>query len=116
MPQDGKDYQTTYIQLRTLLDAVEMGSLRYCLELKGNKARIKRMEQVIEDLKKVEKIIRERRVEQRPSAAPVAAAALARGASDAPIEGDFQPDAPGDNGCPDGYYRCGAACVPYPCP
>ena len=80
MAQDGKDkdYQSTYIELRTLLDAVEMGSLRYCLELKGKKARLRRMEQVIDDLKKVEKVIRERRLEQRPSAAAPVAAAVAK--------------------------------------
>ena len=50
MAQGDKDYQSTYIQLRTLLDAIQMGSLRYCLEVKGKKARLDRMNTVINDL------------------------------------------------------------------
>jgi len=115
MAQGDKDYQSTYIQLRTLLDAIQMGSLRYCLEVKGKKARLDRMNTVINDLKGLEDNIRQRRDEQRhTSSSSVRAAASAF--ADAAVDGGFEPDAPDNNGCPDGYYRCGAACVPYPCP
>jgi hypothetical protein len=113
MAQEDKDYKSTYIELRTLLDAIQMGSLRYCLEVKGKKARVTRMNTVIDELKTIEESIRTRREEQRRAPATVrAAGALAEAAP----EGGFEPDAPDENGCPDGYYRCGAACVPYPCP
>ena len=112
MAQEEKDYQSTYIELRTLLDAIQMGSLRYCLEVKGSKARQKRMSDVIEELKTVEDSIRKRSEDQRRPAPAARAAAF----GEAAVDGGFEPDAPDDNGCPDGYYRCGAACVPYPCP
>lgn len=115
MAQGDKDYQGTYIELRTLLDAIQMGSLRYCLEVKGKKARLERMNTVINDLKQLESNIRGRREDQRrTSSSTVRAAASAL--ADAAVDVGFEPDAPDDNGCPDGYYRCGAACVPYPCP
>ena len=113
MAQDDKDYQSTYIEMRTLLDAIQMGSLRYCLEVKGTKARLERMTTVINDLKELESNIRERRDQQRLTASPSSLRAVASVAS---VDSSFEPDAPDNNGCPDGYYRCGAACVPYPCP
>ena len=115
MAQEDKDYKSTYIELRTLLDAIQMGSLRYCLEVKGKKARINRMNIVIDELKKIEETIRTRREEQRLAASPARAAATTR-AAEAEFDGGFEPDPSDENGCPDGYYRCGAACVPYPCP
>lgn len=115
MAQGDKDYQSTYIELRTLLDAIQMGSLRYCLEVKGKKARLDRMNALIDDLKQLEGNIRERRDEQRRTPAS-SARAVASALTDAAVDGGFEPDAPDNNGCPDGYYRCGAACVPYPCP
>ena len=87
-----------YVSLRTLLDAVEMASLRFFLSggTDGEKS---------ERARKLEKDLRAalRQIEKR--SAPAAKVALSRG-----DEGDSE------SGCPDGYFLCNGCCVPYPCP
>ena len=87
-----------YVSLRTVLDAVEMGVIRFFLSAGTDDERSERA-------KKLEKELRAilRQIEKR--SAPAAKIALAR--SD-----DTEPG----GGCPDGYFLCNGCCVPYPCP
>ena len=91
-----RKFTSEYIRLRTILDAIEMGSLRFALTGATPEERLKRAEKLIEKLHPVaEKISRWN--EQGPSAALLASRET-------------------DDPCPDGYYYCYGVCLPYPCP
>jgi hypothetical protein len=84
--KDADDFARAYIRLRTVLDGLELSSLRYCLKDKNVARRLKRIGE-IEEL--VMPIIRS--LQDRTIAHPGA-------------------------GCDEGYFNCGGVCVPYQCP
>jgi hypothetical protein len=112
MPE--KEFYQKYTKLRTLLDAIAMGSVRYCMQPKRTRRRTERLDELIASLKEVEENIREKNKSSRVEAA-APASGVARASAES-LDADFVPDAADESACPDGYYRCGAACVPYPCP
>lgn len=79
------NFPKAYIRLRTLLDGLEMTSLRYCLKDKDTAERIARAEELERVLMP---IITEYQNKMRTNA---------------------------NVDCPDGYFDCGGCCVPYPC-
>ena len=81
MPE--KEFYQKYTELRTLLDAIAMGSVRYCLEPKRTKRRTERLDELIATLSQVEKSIRERYESSRlqKTAAPESGVARAAAAS-----------------------------------
>ncbi len=81
------NFPKTYIQLRTVLDGLEITALRYCLEKKDNAERVKRAEEIIGELMP---IIREYQSKLRMSV--------------------------GGGVCAEGFFECNGCCVPYPCP
>jgi hypothetical protein len=83
------EYQSAYIRLRTVLDALEIGALQYCLKDTNEQKRIKRADELVGLLMPVINAI--------------------RGKTLGPGGGD-------PSGCGDGYYDCGGVCVPYQCP
>jgi hypothetical protein len=87
-----------YVSLRTVLDAVEMASLRFFLSGGTDGERSDRARKLEKDLRVVL-----RQFEKR--SAPAAKVALSRADG-----GDSE------SGCPDGYFLCNGCCVPYPCP
>ena len=82
-------FPKAYMRLRTVLDALEINALQYCLEEKGTETRKLRAEEIEAWLKPVVKKI------QRKLLGPGG-------------------ELPG--GCQDGYHNCGGVCVPYQCP
>lgn len=83
------DYRYAYIYLRTMLDAIEMGSLYYFLKGETSEDRNIRASRLMELLNPVMMEIEEWNVTP---------------------EGMSEPD------CPPGYTNCNGCCVPYPCP
>jgi hypothetical protein len=79
------DFPRVYMMMRTALDAVEMGSLRWCMDDKSKAERAKRAAYIAERLKPIAE-------ELRKKSGP-----------------------PGQGPCPDGYYFCNGMCVPYQC-
>ena len=86
-----------YVSLRTVLDAVEVGALRFFLSGETDVERSERGKKLEKELRAVL-----RQIEKR--SAPAAKVALSRSDDAAP-----------DSGCPDGYFLCDGCCVPYPC-
>lgn len=84
------DFPKAYMRLRTVLDALELNSLRYCLKDNDAAGRIARAAELEQALMP---IITEYQDKMRPASA----------ASSQP-------------GCPDGYFNCNGCCVPFPCP
>lgn len=81
------DFPNTYIRLRTVLDGLEITSMRYCLKDKDETERIKRAEELIKDLMPfIEKYQSKMRMSD------------------------------GGGECPRGFFYCDGCCVPYPCP
>ena len=97
-----KDFASKYIRLRTIIDAIEIGSLRYVLTATSPEERIKREEKLIAKLQPIAERI-SHWIESGQSKA--AASAKSIGAA-----------ADADDPCPDGYSLCHGICVPYPCP
>ncbi|MEO8647738.1 MAG: hypothetical protein ABI539_01090 [Acidobacteriota bacterium] len=84
---DPKDrFNRVYINLRTVLDALEAMSLRYCLEEHNVTTRTDRAHELIELIKPVVEEIQEMRRKT------------------------------GLSGCGEGYNNCNGVCVPYACP
>lgn len=97
---DSTEFPTAYIHLRTLLDGVEMGALRYTLTGDSSDERIKRAKRVAEKLEPLAKRIR-KWLEQGQSASRALNAVAASDVGEP---------------CPDGFFLCDGCCVPYPCP
>jgi hypothetical protein len=94
------DFAEKYMRLRTILDSIEMGSLRFVLSASSPEEKVKRAEKLIDKLLPIAEKI-SRWIEQgQPASATRAAAA---------VDVDDDP-------CPDGYVLCHGVCVPYPCP
>jgi hypothetical protein len=87
VPPKTKGFPDAYIRLRTVLDALELNALQYCLEDECPATRKLRAEEIEAWVKPVIKKI------MRKVAAPGEGA-----------------------GCQDGYHNCGGVCVPYQCP
>ena len=81
------DYQEAYIRLRTVMDALEIAALRYCLKDGDKQKRIKRADELVQMIMPVIGTIR---------------------------DNTLGPGIPA--GCGDGYYECNGVCVPYQCP
>lgn len=84
-PKNSSDFSKTYIELRTVLDALEITALRYSLMKKDDAVRIRRAEKII---KRLLPIVEEYQAE------------LQMGDS---------------GGCCEGFFYCHGVCVPYPC-
>ena len=82
------DFPKKYVRFRTVLDALQVSSLRYCLESASTGTRIKRMTEIEKMILPMIRAIQDK-------------LALAPGSG---------------GGCPDGYFDCGGVCVPYQCP
>ncbi|MDQ3087952.1 MAG: hypothetical protein M3Q78_05070 [Acidobacteriota bacterium] len=80
------DFLKAYARLRTVLDGMEITSLRYCLKDKDEAKRIARAEELEQALMPI--IVK---YQTSMGSGPGA-------------------------GCPDGYFDCNGCCVPYPCP
>ena len=100
---EAKDFAAKYIRLRTIIDAIEIGSLRYVLTATSPEERIKREEKLIAKLQPLAK-----RISHWIEADESTAKTSARSASDVARGAD--------DPCPDGYYLCHGMCLPYPCP
>ena len=85
-PRKSSDFSKTYIELRTVLDALEITALRYSLMEKDDAVRTRRAEKIMELLLPI--------VEKYQ-------AELQMGDS---------------GGCCEGFFYCHGVCVPYPCP
>jgi hypothetical protein len=85
------DYRVAYVDLRTMLDAIEMGSLYYFLNGSTDEERDRRAAQL---------------------------AALLNPALIQIEEWNTKLDDPKcqSEDCPPGYANCNGCCVPYPCP
>ena len=81
------NFPKTYIQLRTVLDGLEITALRYCLKDKDEAGRIERAEEIIRDLMPIIEKYQNRMQEGG-----------------------------GSGECPEGFVNCNGCCVPYPCP
>lgn len=92
-----RNYRHSYVKLRTIIDALEMGSLRYFLSGGSDEERDERAKKLIDLLRPVVKQIED--LDKGTSAVKLRA-----------VGGD-----PGSE-CPPGYYECDGCCVPYPCP
>lgn len=90
-----KELLQTYVKLRTILDAIELGSLRYFLTGVDEAEKMKRAKKLLDKL-----IPLMRRIQKW----------------DAETIGDAGIPTEDPGHCPDGYYMCYGACVPYPCP
>lgn len=86
------DYRYAYVYLRTMLDAIEMGSLHYFLEGKTSEDRNVRASRLMQLLKPVMTQIEEWNVTPE------------------------DPECMTEPDCPPGYTNCNGCCVPYPCP
>ncbi|MEO8073282.1 MAG: hypothetical protein ABI686_08525 [Acidobacteriota bacterium] len=87
-PKNSSDFSKTYIELRTMLDALEVTALRYCLWEEDESVRTKRAEEMTKSLKP---IVQKYQAELRMGG--------------------------GDTGvCNDGFFCCNGVCVPFPCP
>ena len=84
---DNGSFEQNYINLRTVLDGLQITSLRFCLDDKDPEVRSKRA-------KEIEELVK-----------PVIEELSRRLGAD-----------PGNDGCGDGFRRCHDICVPYPCP
>ena len=89
-PSNGTgNFPEAYMRLRTVLDALEINALQYCLENKSTETREQRaMEIEAWVMPVIEKINRKM----------------------------IAPPGGGGGGCHDGYHNCGGVCVPYQCP
>jgi hypothetical protein len=76
-----------YVQLRTMMDSVAIGSLRYYLDSQTEAEQERRFRYLEKHFMAIVKTVWARK----------------RGG------------AGGDEGCPDGYYSCDGCCVPYQC-
>ncbi len=80
------DFPKAYVRFRTMLDALEIISLRYCLKDKDSAKRISRVDEL-------ERVLKPIVMEYQNK--------LSQG---------LLVD------CPDGFNNCGGCCVPYDCP
>jgi hypothetical protein len=87
--KDTGNFPKAYMRLRTVLDALEINALQYCLEDKRARARKFRAEEIETWVMPVIQMIQRK------------------------MSGD---DAEIAGGCQDGYHNCGGVCVPYHCP
>lgn len=94
------DFGGKYIELRTILDSIEMGSLRFLLTASTPEERLKRANKLIGKLLPIAEKI-SHLIEPEVPASAVREAASG--------DGDQE-------WCPDGYWLCSGVCVPYPCP
>lgn len=82
-----KDFPAAYIRLRTVLDSLEIETLRYCLDDKNVQKRLKRIADAESLLMTVIGKLKDKTIK------------------------------PGDtDACGDGLFNCGGVCVPYQCP
>ncbi|MGI9065006.1 MAG: hypothetical protein ACR2HX_01170 [Pyrinomonadaceae bacterium] len=81
---EGPDY-AQYVALRTMLDSLEIGALRYYLDNTSPEEKRKRFEELSFELKPILKRL--------------------WGVEKITIAGE----------CPDGYFNCDGVCVPYAC-
>jgi hypothetical protein len=88
-PEGTDGFAKAYIRLRTVLDALEVNALRYCLDNTNTAERIKRAADIERMLMYV--------IEQVQG--------IPKKSSDVNRLGI----------CDDGYYNCGGVCVPYQC-
>lgn len=98
----GKSWAHIYGELRTVLDAVLMDTLRHVMEDKNPAERKRRANDLIDYYKK--------EVLPRVGGIP-------KGGATAESEGMavMSLGAPGPGSCGDGYYNCYGVCVPYLC-
>jgi hypothetical protein len=96
MQEDIPGFEKTYIRLRTVLDALEVHALRYCLELATPAERKARAEAIITEL--------------MPLVAKYGGVPTVSG-------GEQQSTMSLSVGsCSPGYSNCNGVCVPYQCP
>ena len=48
-----QEFAASYIRLRTLLDALTVNTLRYCMEAEGATARVRRINEIEEEIKNI---------------------------------------------------------------
>lgn len=87
--RDTGSFPKAYIRLRTVLDALEINALQYCLEDKRTATRKCRAEEIETWVMPVVQMIQRKMMEDNGEIAA---------------------------GCQDGYHNCGGVCVPYQCP
>jgi len=85
--KDAGDFPKAYIRLRTVLDGLETGVLRYCLDTPNLQKKLKRVEEIEALLMPIIKGVQDKTI---------------------------KPDLP--QACGDGLFNCGGVCVPYQCP
>lgn len=100
LPEEPADFKAEYVRLRTMLDSLQLTSMRYFLKDQDEAGRIARAKELEEALKPVIN-----RFQERPTStpAPVGFMSMSKGADSG-------------SGCPDGYFNCNGCCVAYPCP
>lgn len=86
-----------YIRLRTMIDSLECGSIRYYLQGATPEERRARLKQLESDLMPIVDWLWHQTGPTKRAARVVTFAA-------------------DDVGCPEGYVNCHGCCVPYPCP
>ena len=87
-PRSSNDFPKAYMRLRTVLDALELNALQYCLEDENAATRKVRAAEIETWLMPVIERLTNKE--------------LAGGG----VRGD----------CEEGYHNCGGVCVPYRCP
>jgi hypothetical protein len=87
-PRPDSDFPRAYIRLRTVLDALETGVLRYCLDNKNIQKRFQRIDEIEAVLLPIIQSLKDKVL-------------LPGGGKDA---------------CAEGLFNCGGVCVPYQCP
>ena len=88
-PEGRGGFAKAYIRLRTVMDALEVNALRYCLDNTTTDERIKRAADIENKLMGVIEYVQ----------------GIPKKSSDVNRLGI----------CDDGYYNCGGVCVPYQC-
>ena len=94
---DGTRGDQGYIRLRTMIDSLECGSIRYYLQGTNPEEKRARLKKLESDLMPIVDWLWQQ------------TGATKRAARVAIFGGD-------DVVCPDGYVNCNGCCVPYPCP
>jgi hypothetical protein len=102
----GSGFHPSYVELRTRLDAIEMGALHYLLSGQTDEERNQRAQQLIGMLSDASEQITVLHRTSRASGGASAARAMSLLTAS---EGDTE------NPCPDGWYNCQGVCSPYPC-
>jgi hypothetical protein len=85
--KEPEEFYEAYIRLRTVLDALEISALRYCLTEKDEKTRVRQANKIVKALKPLVKRFQNSAASSGPGGT-----------------------------CEDGFFNCNGVCVPYQCP